>query len=200
MRKLLFFTLVSFYVIGSLSGCVTNPYTSNQYMVVQDAKKQHYPAEGKALFLVERKNEINLAAYNMVVWDVTNPLQPDLIGYLAPTMKAAFQMEPGKRTLLVQLAATNNMMEIEVQAGKTYFTKIGTDGHSVYFYPVKQGMKNDMTRDRISVATPHLVAWGKDRDRIENSLQSRIQKGRDKMNEMDTKELKLRTMVIDDGR
>lgn len=159
-----------------------------------------FPAEGKALLIVERTHELNLSAYNMIVWDVTDRLDPVLIGYLAPTMKAAYDVDPGNHTLLLQLAATTNAMKMTVEAGKTYYTKVGTKGYGAYFFPVKRGQENDMTRLNISEATEHLIAWGTDRERIENSLQVRIEKGLGKWQKMSEKNMERRNIKADDGR
>ena len=151
--------------------------------------------------IVERTSEVNLAAHDMVVWDVTDRMNPELVGYLAPTMKAAYEMEPGKHAILLQLALTNNMMTVDAEADKTYFTKIGTNSfYTALFFPIKVGDKNDITRNNVSVASDHLVAWGKNRGRIENSLQSRIDKGRRKMESMSEEDKRLRNMVAEDGR
>jgi len=162
--------------------------------------KAYFPSAGKALLIVERKHQNSLSAYDMVVWDVTERLNPALIGYLAPSMKAAYELEPGKHTLLVQMAATNNAMKMTAEAGKTYYTKIGVKGYGVYFFPIKSGQENDISRRNISVATDYLVDWGTDRERIENSLQVRIEKGLGKWSKMSDKEMAARNFDARDGR
>lgn len=187
-------------VLFQLSAC--SPYrTSNNHMTMPEPKKEYYPSAGKALLIVERISEANLSLYNMVVWDVTEPLNPALIGYISPTMKVAYELEPGEHTILMHQAAMNNILKLDVEAGKTYFTRAGTNGgYSIYPFPVKAGQKNDMTRNNISVATEKLVAWGKDPQRIEESLQTRIKKGTKKWMGMSEEEKQSYSMVPEDGR
>ena len=184
----------------AITSCTYQVRNSNQYMSVTSFDKEHFPSKGKALLIVERTQEPNLAAYNMAIWDVTKRLDPALIGYLAPSMKAAYELSPGKHTLLLQMAATNNAMEVFVVADKTYYTKVATDGYGILFKPIKKGQQNDMSRNNISVATEHLIAWGKDRDRIENSLQVRIEKGIQKWNKMSAEETIKYNIIAEDGR
>lgn len=196
VKYVLLLVVSSFFLIS----CAHSVRNSNQYMAIPVVNKEHFPSSGKALLIVERTQELNLAAYNMIVWDVTERLNPGLIGYLAPGMKAAYELDPGKHTLLLQLAATNNAMKITVEAGKTYFTKIGTRGYGAYFFPIKNGDENDISRSDISAATDYLVQWGLDRERIENSLQVRIDKGLGKWEKMSAKEMAARNIDVADGR
>lgn len=189
--------LISFF---SLISCAYNVRNNNQYMTVISPEKEYFPSKGKALLIVERTQELNLSGYDMVVWDVTERLNPALIGYLAPSMKAAYELMPGKYTLLLQMAATNNAMEITVAADKTYYTKIGTKGYGIYFFPIKKGQENDITRKNISVSSDYLVAWGEDRERIENSLQARIDRGIGKWKKMSDKEMVEKNIIVEDGR
>jgi len=191
--------LISFFPLISCAHQVRN---NNQYMSVASPEKEYFPSKGKALLIVERTQEINLSAYDMVVWDVTERLNPNLVGYLAAAMKAAYELPPGKHTLLLQMAATNNAMEITVDADKTYYTKIGTDGwgYGIYFFPIKKGQENDITRKNISVPSDYLVAWGQDIERIENSLQTRIDKGIGKWKKMSDKEMLEKNIIAEDGR
>ena len=176
-------------------------YRVNEYMTIHDPEKEFYPSEGKALLIVERTSVANLAAYAIVVWDVSNRSDPSLIGYLGPTMKSAYEMYPGEHILIAQLAATTNAMKVTVEAGKTYFTKVSaSNGYSVYFLPVKADQPNYITRTNISEANPNLVAWGTDRERIENSLQRRIDKGLGKRAEMSPEKMERRNMVEADHR
>ncbi|MBV1915255.1 MAG: DUF2846 domain-containing protein [Pseudomonadales bacterium] len=183
-----------------IASCVHNLRDSNEYMAVGNAEKEYFPSEGKALLIVERTQEVNLSGYDMVVWKITDRLKPQLIGYLAASMKAAYELDPGEHTLLLQMALTNNAMKLTVEAGKTYFTKIGTKGYGIYFFPVKKGQVNDVSRKNISNPGDNLVAWGRDRERIENSLQSRIDKGLGKWSEMSDEDMVLRNMDLADGR
>jgi len=199
--KIIVFLFASM-LLFQLTACAPRPYrTSNQHMTIPEPKKEYFPSKGKALLIVERVNETNLSLYNMVVWDVTEPLQASLIGYLSPTMKAAYELEPGEHTILIHQAAMNNILKVNVAADKTYFTRAGTNGgYSIYPYPIKAGQKNDMTRKNISVATEKLVAWGKDRKRIEESVQTRIEKGTGKWLEMSDEEKRNYSIVPFDGR
>lgn len=185
-----------------LSGCAIKANkVSNEYMKVQDPQKEYYPSNGKALLIVERTEDANLALYAMAVWDITDRRKPKLIGYLAATMKAAYELDPGEHTLLLQLAATNNIMKMKVEKDKTYFTKVGTNGfYTALFFPVKQGNKNTITRNNISLATEYLKAWGEDSTRVEESVQTRIDKGSAKWLEMSDEEKILRSIVPEDGR
>jgi hypothetical protein len=189
--------LISFF---SLASCTYTVRNNNQYMAVISSEKEVFPSEGKALLIVERTQELNLSAYDMIVWDVTERLNPALIGYLAPSMKAAYELMPGKYTLLLQMAATNNAMEITVAADKTYYTKIGTKGYGIYFFPIKKGQENSINRKNISVASDYLVSWGEDRERIENSLQVRIDKGVGKWGKMSDEEMIEKNIIAEDGR
>jgi hypothetical protein len=182
-----------------LISCAHQVRTTNQYMTTPNPDQEYFPSDGKALLIVERTQELNLSAYDMVVWDVTKRLQPNLIGYLAPSMKAAYEIPPGHYTLLLQMAATNNAMEITVEANKTYFTKIATDGYGIVFLPVKKGQVNDITRKNVSQPTEYLMQWGKDRERIENSLQVRIDKGIGKWNKLSDEQKKMHNIVAEDG-
>jgi len=199
--KIIFLVFISF-VLLQLTACALKPYrTSNTYMTITDPKKEYYPSKGKALLIVERVYEANLSLYNMVVWDVTIPLEAKLIGYLSPSMKAAYELEPGEHTILLHQAAMTNIMKVDVAADKTYFTRMGTNGgYSIYPYPIKAGKKNDMTRNNMSVATEKLVAWGKDRTRIEESVQTRIEKGTGKWMSMSDEEKQNYSIVPEDGR
>jgi len=189
--------MISFF---SLISCAHQLRNNNQYMSVTSPEKEYFPSKGKALLIVERTQEINLSGYDMVVWDVTKRLKPNLVGYLAASMKAAYELPPGKHTLLLQMVATNNAMEITVEADKTYYTKIGTDGYGIYFFPIKKGQENDITRKNISVPSDYLVGWGQDRERIENSLQIRIDKGIGKWKKMSDKEMLEKNIIAEDGR
>jgi len=199
--KILVLVLASM-VLFQLTACAPKPYrTSNNHMTIPDPKKEYYPSTGKALLIVERVYEANLSLYNMVVWDVTKPLDAQLIGYLSPSMKAAYELELGEHTILIHQAAMNNILKVNVAADKTYFTRAGTNGaYSIYPYPIKAGQKNDMTRNNISVATEKLVAWGKDRKRIEESVQTRIEKGTGKWLAMSDEEKRNYSIVPGDGR
>lgn len=184
-----------------ITSCAYDVRNNNQYMTIQSPEKEYFPSKGKALFIVERTPELSLSAYDMVVWDVTERLNPQLIGYLAPAMKAAYEFTPGEYTLLLQMALTNNAMKITVESDKTYFTKIGTEGaFGIGFFPIKNGQENDITRNNISEATNYLVSWGTDRERIENSLQNRIDKGMGKWQKMSDKEMIEKNIIAEDGR
>lgn len=187
-------------VLFQLSAC--SPYrTSNRHMTIPEPKKEYYPSAGKALLIVERISEANLSLYNMVLWDVTVPLNPVLIGYISPTMKVAYELEPGEHTVLMHQAAMTNILKLVVEADKTYFTMAGTDGgYSIYPFPIKAGQKNDMTRNNISVATEALVVWGKDPVRINESVQTRIKKGTQKWMGMSDEEKQIYTIDPEDGR
>jgi len=198
ISKLLLLSLI--LVLGSCANDVRN---NNQYMTNPSPEQEYFPSKGKALLIVERTSELSLSAYDMVVWDVTERLNPHLIGYLAPTMKAAYEFTPGEHTLLLHLAITNNAMKMTVEANKTYFTKIGTEGWSgtgVLFTPIKKGQDNDITRKNISQPSDYLVSWGTDRERIENSLQSRIDKGLAKWQTMSDEEMIEKNIIAEDGR
>lgn len=169
-------------------------------MVIKDAHQQYYPSEGKALLIIERQNKMNMAVENMFIWDITRPMQPVPIGYLASTMKAAYELEPGEHTILLELAAMVNIMKIEVAAGKTYFCEIGIKDYGAYFHPVKKGMPNKMTRNGISVPTEELIRLGNDRRKIELHLQLSIEKGRRKHSEMSDEERQRMSMRVEDGR
>lgn len=192
--------LVIMICFFSLVSCAHQVRNNNKYMAIVSPDKEYFPSKGKALLIVERTQELNLSGYDMVVWDVTERLNPSLVGYLAPSMKAAYELSPGKHTLLLQMAATNNAMEVTVDADKTYYTKIGTEGYGIYFYPIKKDQVNDITRKNISQPSDYLVAWGKDKERIENSLQVRIDKGIGKWKEMSDKEMLEKNLFAEDGR
>ena len=85
----------------------------NKHLTVPEHKKEYYPSAGKALLIFERISEANLSLYNMVLWDVTEPLNPTLIGYISPTMKVAYEFEPGKHTILMHPAAMNNLLKLD---------------------------------------------------------------------------------------
>jgi len=173
---------------------------SNDYMEVVDQDKQYFPSPAKSLFIVERDNDMIGAYYNMILWDVTDRKDPKLIAYIRATMKAAYEMEPGEKTILMTFANNTTMMKIDALPDKTYFSRIGVGAAYVHFYPIKQGNDLDMTRDNISVAKPNLIKWAKDEERKQNSLQTRIAKGQSHWNQMSVKEKATKNMVAEDGR
>lgn len=198
MIKRILFLLMSSLLLLQLASCAI--VTSNDYMEVKDPNKKYQPSPGKSLFIVERNNDATGAIYNMVLWDVTDRKDPKLIAYIRPTMKAAYEMEPGEKTILMTFANNTTMMKVDAAPDKTYFTRVGVGWGYVHFYPIKQGQDNDVSRDNISVAKPNLIAWGKDQERREGSLQTRIAKGQSHWNQMSTKEKVTKNMVAADGR
>lgn len=191
--------LLSGFVLLQLASCGAI-VKSNDYMEVKDPDKKFYPSPGKSLFIVERNNDMTGAYYNMILWDVTDRKDPKLIAYIRPTMKAAYEMEPGEKTILMTFANNTTMMKIDAAPDKTYFSRVGVGWGYVHFYPIKQGMDNDMTRDNIAVAKPNLLEWAKNQERKENSLQTRIAKGQSHWNQMSVEEKVTKNMVAADGR
>jgi len=195
-KRLAYYLILSLFV-SLLLGCTAK---TNDYMLVKEPKKQYFPSPDKALFIVERNNDFIGHLYNMVLWDITDRRDPKLVGYLRPTMKAAYEMTPGEKEILLTWVSSTTMMKMTVEAGKTYFCRIGSSSSRPAFFPIKNGDANDVTRDNIAVATPHLIAWGNEKERKEVSLQKRIGKGMSRWNQMSTKDKVLRSMVAEDGR
>jgi hypothetical protein len=199
MFKRYFILLLGSIFLLQLAGCGAI-VKSNDYMEVRNPDKKYYPSPGKSLFIVERNNDMTGAIYNMILWDVTDRKDPKLIAYIRPTMKAAYEMDPGEKTILLTFANSTTMMKIDAAPDKTYFSRIGVGWGYVQFYPIKQGMDNDVTRDNISVAKPNLIEWSKNEERKQGSLQTRIGKGQSHWNQMSVEDKVKKNMVAADGR
>lgn len=199
MPKSILTLIFGVFVVLQLSACGAI-VKSNDYMEVVDENKKYFPSPGKSLFIVERNNDMTGAYYNMILWDVTDRKNPKLIAYIRPTMKAAYEMEPGKKKILMTFAHNTTIMDIDAAPDKTYFSRVGVGWGYVHFYPIKQGMDLDMTRDNISVAKPNLIEWAKNQERKEGSLQTRIAKGQSHWNQMSVDEKINKNMVAADGR
>jgi len=135
-----------------VSAC-TSFKTSNDYMSVPDDSAVR-PEPGQALFIFERDNARVGEWSSLGVWEITGR-EPQLIGLLHGTMKAAWSVDPGDHDFMLNMGGAAQMLKTHVDAGKTYFVQLnnnmwGSEGPSSYrFCPVRAGTENPMTNTNI---------------------------------------------------
>lgn len=137
----------------TLVGACTSFKTSNDYMSVPEDSIAR-PDPGRALLVFERDNARVGEWSSLGVWEITGR-DPQLIGLLHGTMKAAWSVDPGDHDFMLNIGGEAQMLKAHVDAGKTYFVQLNhnmwdSEGPSSYrFCPVRAGTENPMSNTNI---------------------------------------------------
>lgn len=145
-------TSILVLALALMTSC-TSFKTSNDYMSIQPGGLS-VPESGRALFIFERDNARVAEWWSLGVWEITDR-DPQLIGLLHGTMKAAWSVEPGAHDFMINVGGEAQILRTNVVADKTYFVELNhnqwaSEGPSSYrFCPVRSGGKNPMTNEDI---------------------------------------------------
>jgi len=170
--------------------------TSNEFMAINDPKAKYTPKIGKALIIFERENTRSGESNTVSLWDATSRQEPELIGLIQPTMKVAYQVQPGEHYFLSVFSGNRQLVKATMEADRTYYVFLKMD-HRIKFQPIKKGQENPMTAIGISEMKSAGTNWAPENIKIATA---HVQKAFTTWNTMSDIEKAKFTIIPEDGK
>ena len=148
---------LSVFIFFIMSGC-SALQTSNKYMSINKNLDSQQPGVGRAVIIFERENVRIGEFFSFGIWDVSERQNdPMLVGFLHPTMKVMYEVEPGEHYFMVEFMGRVEMLRAKMKGDSKYYVLMKADsgwkGGSCLLYPIKKGQNNPIEYSNFGVLT-----------------------------------------------